>query len=565
MIKLPTDWNGNYFQGGNGGLAGSLYESELDYGLVRGYTAASASGGYDVTDENMEGGKFGFYDPVLNPNAEEKLDGYCFASVHKMNVLAKQVIKSYYCRQPRYAYYKGCSTGGRQGMIEAQRYPDDFDGILAGAPAVYITKITMRDIWQAQNVLELPWDPAETTTMMTMVSNAVYTKCDSMDGLVDGLIDDPRKCTFNALSDLPACEDGVAPCFTAAQRTAIQKIYDGPRNSAGDLLFMGTPFGGEAIAPSYFGNASGWFGMIIPFVPGTLSIGGGMGSGFTQYCSLPPDGGGPGWDLYTFDWNTDWPTAMENMSLRCDAYDPNLWPFKHRAGKLIQYHGWADPLVSPYAMAEYYDQVLDFMGEETTEKFYKLYMIPGLFHCGGGLGCANDDGLFDALVDWVETGIEPGAIVGSRFDGRTRPMCLYPEVARYLGEGDIEDAANFTCVRVIPAEVQMPETLNLPGDEPFEFEALITLPKGYYHGSGWETLAVVCEGASAEEMKRYRLKCGRCSKKGNTYVVTFNSEDLIGIPTAEVITFTVTAIFEHKGRRVAFEGSDTVSIYLASE
>jgi feruloyl esterase len=571
MVKLPTEWNGNYYQEGNGGLAGNL--PSLDYGLARGYAVAGASGGYDGTDPINMNGKFG-YDPGdgTNDYAEQKLDGLCFASVHKMNVLGKKIVKAYYCQKALYAYYKGCSQGGRQGMIEAQRYPDDFDGIMAGAPPVYFTKVTMRDVWQAQKVVVLPWSPLETNTMMAIVSQAVYQKCDSMDGLVDGIIDDPRQCTFNALTDLPSCEDGVTPCLTAAQRTAIQKIYDGPRNSVGELLFKGTPYGGEAIAPGFFGPASGWLGMIIPFVPGTLSIGGSLGSGFTQYCSLPPDRGGPGWDYMTFDWDDDWPYVMEKMSARCDANDPDLRAFRKKGGKLIQYHGWADPLVSPYAMATYYDQVLRFMGEKRTKEFYRLYMIPGLGHCGGGLGCSNDDGFFNALVDWVENGVEPYEIIGSRaaypplgLTARTRPMCPYPEVARYLGEGSIDDAANFACVTVIPAKVHMPETLNLPRDE--SFEALITFPHGYYPGKGWDIIAVVCEGAPTGELTKFTLH-GKLKQKGNTYIAEFNSQDLIGIPAGEVVTFTVTVICEHrwhKGQQVAFEGSDTVSVYLASE
>jgi len=566
VVKLPTNWNGNYFQVGNGGLAGSIQDASVNIGLAKGYAAASASGGYDVDQAINKDGKFGYNPPDnSNPYAEEKLDGYCFASVHKMNVLAKQIVKVYYGKRPHYSYYQGCSTGGRQGMIEAQRFPKDFDGIMAGAPLVYLTKVTMRDIWQAQNAVELPWYPPQTNAMMSIVSGAVYKKCDSIDGLVDGLIDDPRRCKFNVLTSLPACEDGLSPCFTSAQRTAIQEIYDGPRNSDGDLLFKGTPFGGEAVAPGFFGLASGWLGWIIPFAPGTLSIGGGMGAGFTQYCSLPPEGGGPNWDYMDFDWDSDWPFVMEKMSARCDANDPDLWEFKRHGGKLIQYHGWADPLVSPYAMAKYYDKVLKFMGERATDEFYKLYMIPGLYHCGGGLGCSNDEAIFAALVNWVEHGIEPDEIMASRaavpplgLTARTRPLCPYPEVARYLGEGSIDDAANFACVKTIPAWVRIePETLNLGSDG--TFTAFIWFPWGH-NARHREISSVVCEGAPAVQV----------TKKGHFYMAKFNKQDLINITPGEEVTFTVTVIAEddghhqghHKcnGYQIAFEGSDTVKV-----
>ena len=572
MIKLPTDWNKNYYQVGNGGLAGTIDEPNIDFGLERGYAAASASGGYDVSDPINANGQFGYNPPDnSNPYAKQKLDGYCFASVHKMNVLGKKIAAAYYGKRPRYAYYKGCSTGGRQGMIEAQRYPMDFDGIMAGAPLVYLTKVTMRDVWQAQHVVGLPVD-GDANAMMAKVSDAVYKKCDSIDGLVDGIIDDPRRCTFNALSDLSACPGDVSDpqfnCFTTAQRTAIQKIYDGPRNSAGELLFKGTPVGGEAAGPTYFGPNSGWLWWIIPYFPG-LSLGGGMGGGFTQYCSLPPDRGGPGWDYMTFDWDSDWPYVMEKMSARCDANNPDLRSFKQRGGKLIQYHGWADPLVSPYAMAEYYEQVLDVMGERATSDFYKLYMIPGLNHCALGLGCSNDVGMFDALVNWVEKKVEPDVIVGARasfpptgMSARTRPLCPYPGVARYLGEESIDAAESFACVELTQAKVQLPETLDLPSNQ--QFESSITFPVGYGDGMGLKIRAVVCEGSIAGEVKKFHLHGHGVAMKGNAIVATFDTQNLIGIPAGAVVTFTVTVIGEHHGQQVAFEGSENVSVYAAA-
>jgi hypothetical protein len=446
VIKLPTEWNGNYFQTGNGGLAGSILENNINFGLKLGYTAAGANGGHDgaITDATF------CYNPPnnSNPRANEKLDDYCFGSIHKTNVLAKKIIGAYYCKGPTYSYYQGCSTGGRQGLIEAQRYPEDFDGLMIGAPLVYLTKITMRDIWQAQRMVE---GEGLTNEKMKMVADAVMKKCDETDGLKDGLIDDPRKCAFDALSELPACPGDVdaANCFTAAQRTTIKRIYDGPRNSAGDLLFKGAPLGSEAIGAGPFGPASGWHGWIIPFPKAPMSIGAMMGSSFVQYCTLPPQGGGPNWNLKSFNWDTDWPNALSKMSSKCDAYEPNLLPLKLRGGKVIQYHGFADPLVSPFASIEYYESVLNYIGDKATKEFYKLYMIPGLFHCSGGVGCSDDNAMFGALVKWVEKGVEPKSITGSRIaDGkvvRTRPMCPYPSVARYTGTGSIDDAKNYTC------------------------------------------------------------------------------------------------------------------------
>jgi hypothetical protein len=582
MIKLPTDWNGNYFQGGNGGLAGSIGGgtggTDLDFGLAQGYAAAAASGGYFLSDpvnpanDPINGnGKFCWNPPDnSNPYASQKLDGYCFASVHKMNLLGKQIVTAYYGIKPRYAYYKGGSTGGRQGLIEAQRYPTDFNGIMVGCPLVYVTKVTMRDVWQAQQVLGLPTLATGATGMMAKVSAWVYNKCDGIDGLVDGMIDDARKCTFNALSDLPACPGDVPDpqfnCFTTAQRTAIQKIYDGPRNSAGELLFKGTPVGGEVLQPSFLDGRlpfpppyTGWY-WILPIAPGQLSMGGGLGTGFTQYCGLTPAGGGPGWDYTTFDWDSDWPYDMTKLSARCDANNPDLRSFYHRGGKLIQYHGWGDQLVSPYATTEYYDEVLATMGKTTTNNFYKLYMIPGLSHCMLGVGCPNDAGMFDALVNWVEKRVEPDVIVGARaaypptgMSARTRPLCPYPGVARYLGVGNIDDAANFTCVNTIKAHVLIePETLKLGSGG--TFTAFVTLP---YQGD-WRVASAVCEGAPAVKL----------TKHGYSYRATFNKQDLKNITAGDAVTFTVTLFAEQRGHHcghsdedeIAFEGSDTVRV-----
>jgi hypothetical protein len=572
VVKLPVDWNGDYYQTGNGGLAGSIDPGSVNYGLARKYASASASGGYDLNDPVNANGKFGYNPPDnSNPYAQQKLDGYCFASVHKMNALGKKIVAAYYGKKPRYAYYKGGSTGGRQGLIEAQRYPTDFNGIMVGCPLVYVTKVTMRDVWQAQQVLGLPALMAGGADMMAKVSAAVYKKCDSIDGLLDGMIDDARQCTFNALSDLPACPEDVPDpefnCFTTAQRTAIQKIYDGPRNSAGELLFKGTPVGGEVMQPTFLGFPStGWY-WILPITPGQLSLGGGLGTDFTRYCGLPPDGGGPGWDYTTFNWDSDWPYVMKKLSARCDANNPDLRTFYSKGGKLIQYHGWGDALVSPYATTDYYDEVSATMGKATTDRFYKLYMIPGLSHCMLGVGCPNDDGMFDALINWVENKVEPDVIIGSRdaypptgMTARTRPLCPYPGVARYLGAGSVDEAENFACVELTQATVQLPETLDLPRNK--LFESYITLPEGFGPGKDWKIRAVVCEG-SIGDVQKFHMQGHNIMMKGRTIVVTFDAQDLIGIPTGAVVTFTVTAIGEQHGQQVALEGSDKISVYLA--
>lgn len=455
IIKLPTDWNGRYYQIGNGGSAGSIVESGIDEGLAQGYVAASGSGGHTEPYP-----MFAFAYPPTDPDARQKLNDHCFGSVHETMLLAKKFIAAYYCDMdgPEYSYYNSCSTGGRQGLIEVQRYPEDFDGLLVGDPVHCLTQITTRGVWAEQQLtIARGLDPAK----LSLLADAVMDECDEIDGLADGLIDDPRNCTFDAMTDLPACPGDVdgPDCFTAAQRQAIYNIYDGPRKTDGTRTTFGEAFGSETIMqlPPYVGGGtgSGWIGWIVGMPP-MGSLGFGLGDGFVKYAGLSPSGGGgPTWDYMTFDFDVDFDTVVANMSDKCDAMDPDLSEFKTLGGKLIHYCGWADPATGPYQSVDYYENVLNTMGDAETKEFYKLYMIPGMAHCGGGLGCYDLAALFDALVDWVENGIEPTSYTGAGLtatgDPRTRPMCPYPEVAVYSGTGSIDDAANFTCQDPIPS------------------------------------------------------------------------------------------------------------------
>ena len=454
-IKLPTaGWNDKLYVIGNGIAAGQISEVKMVDGLVPGFVTAGTDTGHQGS---MLDWSFGYNPPDnSNPNYQEKIDDYCDESIHETTVLAKQVIAAYYCSDPTYSYYVGCSTGGRQALIEAQRYPADFDGLLFGAPVLQLSEIQMRNIWEGQQLAVAPIDVITYPGKLDALADSVMTKCDGIDGLVDGVIDDPRKCNFDARTDLPACPGDVDAdnCFTTAQRDAIYAIYDAPRNSAGDLLTFGQPFGSEAFGANLFGPPTyGWNGWIVSDNPmNPVGLNPIIGAGFIQYIGLDPPPGGPpySYDLMTFDFDTDWPNVMNNtFTSLCNATDPDLSVFRGLGGKIIHYRGWADPATGPYQSAEYYEKVLSFLGDSETKSFYKLYMIPGMFHCGGGLGCFDETSLFTALVDWVESGVTPTTYTGSGVNPglgpRTRPMCPYPEVAVYSGSGDIDDAANFTC------------------------------------------------------------------------------------------------------------------------
>jgi len=453
IIKLPTDWNERYYQVGNGADAGLIQEAGIDVGIAQGFASASGSGGH--TEPNPIFPTFAFAYPSDDAAAQQKLNDYCQDSVHETMLLAKMFMAVYYCDVdgPEYAYYNSCSTGGRQGLIEAQRFPEDFDGLLIGAPSNYLTEITTRGVWEGQ---QLSGTGAVDPAKLPLLSAAVMEACDDIDGLEDGLINDPRNCTFDALADLPACANDVdgADCFTTAQRQAIYNIYDGPRTSDGTQTTFGEAYGSEAVIqfPAYLGGGtgSGWMFWIVPPPPMPMSLGLSLGDGFVKYAGLPPSGeGGVNWDYTTFDFNADFDTVVNNMSTACDAIDPDLSTLQGMGGKMIMYGGWSDPATGPYQWVNYYEEVLSTMGDAETKEFFKLYMIPGMSHCGGGLGCFDSTVLFDALVDWVENGTEPatytGAGVNSNGDPRTRPMCPFPQVAVYSGSGNIDDATNFTC------------------------------------------------------------------------------------------------------------------------
>jgi feruloyl esterase len=554
IFKLPSVWNARYLQTGNGGAAGAYNEPMMDPSLALGFAVGSGTGGH--INPNMIDFSFGYH-WWDNPVVMTKVEDYFYGSVHKTSILGKKLIKAYYGSRPRYSYYNGYSTGGRQALMEAQRYPEDFDGILGGDGPIPFTKRTMGDTWEATQFLGDAYIPL---AKLLILADAVMKKCDSIDGLVDGLIDDPRECDFNALTDLPACPgdiDGPA-CFTNAQRQAAYNVYDGVRNSKGKLLFKGVSYGSEAIIAD---GSSGWT-MFVPAAPGGGTIALGLGSSFVQWIGLTPEKGGPGWDWKTFNVDTDWDIEVDHWADMGDTYDPNLKAFKWSGGKMIYYHGWADALCWANPAPDYYDQVVKKIGSlRETQEFFKLYTIPGMAHfAGAGRGVFDSDTFqppaLDALVAWVEHGIEPGAFVGTRaalpnrWSSISRPICPYPEVARYVGTGSIDDASNFSCVKTIPAHVRIePETLKLGSNG--TFTASIAFPRSY-DVRDWEVRSIVCEGAPA-------VKITKKGHKGH-FVAKFNTEDLKNITPREEVTFTVTVILESHRRQIAFEGSDTVRV-----
>jgi hypothetical protein len=427
VIKLPTAWNDRFQMVGNGGTAGVLSMAAVDAALRKGFASASTDTGHDAVKEPFA--SFAHVTPE-NPNGRRKLIDFAYLSVHETAVLAKQVIQAHYGRAARYSYWVGCSTGGRQGMQEAQRYPEDFDGLVIGAPGMFLTGNVMKRIWMGQSQLG---DAALPVEKLPLLNKIVYEKCDAPDGLADGIIEDPRRCDFQPARDLPKCTGAdSSSCFTAPQIAGLAKIYGGARDSKGKVIFPGEPVGAESV---WAENVIGPSKVVLPRSESQM-----------KFYGLHPSPG-PSWSYTMFDFDKD-PARTARAAKDVNPLNPGLGPLKKRGGKIIHYSGWADQQVNPLPAITYYETVSKRMGDAATRDFYRLFMVPGMFHCGGGPGCGSTDWLA-ALMEWVEKGTAPAQLTGAHLEKgrptRTRPLCPYPQVARYRGTGNVDDAASFEC------------------------------------------------------------------------------------------------------------------------
>jgi feruloyl esterase len=415
-LWLPVSgWNGKFEANGNGGWTGSINEAALAAGLNRGYAAA-------MSDLGHEGGSASF--AMDHP---EKLVDYGYRAAHEMTVAAKAIIAAYYAQPIRESYWTGCSAGGRSALMEAQRYPADFDGIVAGSPGLDWTGRALQAVWiaQAAHKTEANYIPP---AKYALVHNAVLAACDAKDGVKDGVLEDPTKCGFDP-KELECKNGDSADCLTAPQVETARTIYSpglNPRTK--EMIFPGFERGSEA----------GWATMAGPRL---FSIGGDLFK-FVVFHD-------PNWDYRSFDFDRGTASTAKAENGLLNAEDANLRAFEDRGGKLIQYHGWADPQIAPANSVRYYKKVLDTMGgTEKVQSFYRLFMVPGMAHCGGGDGTSDFD-MLAALEQWKEQGRVPAQVAASRVrDGkvdRTRPLCPYPQVAKYKGTGSTDDAANFVC------------------------------------------------------------------------------------------------------------------------
>lgn len=409
-VWLPAEWNGKFQAVGNGGWAGVINYQAMARALREGYATASTDTGHKGTNITFA---------IGHP---EKLIDFGYRAVHEMAVQSKALISAYYNRAARFSYWNGCSTGGRQGLMAAQRFPDDFDAILAGAPVnnhsrmgvarTAVSAPTLRDATSAVPAAKL-----------ALVTRAVLDACDGSDGVKDGFLNDPRSCTFD-IARLQCTSGDAESCLTAPQMETMKRAYAPLTLSNGELVFPGMELGSEAAWRMVSGSAE------------PLSL-----------AALQIAHSDPEWDPKSFDLERDLALVIEKVGVAVNAIDPDLHGFKARGGKLLLYHGWSDGLVSAGNTINYYESVVKKMGRDQDD-WLRLFMMPGMGHCRGGAGPDQVDWMA-SLERWRESGKSPDRIDAARVvDNRvemTRPLCRYPQIVKYTGVGSTNDAQNFVC------------------------------------------------------------------------------------------------------------------------
>ncbi|MBO0807256.1 MAG: tannase/feruloyl esterase family alpha/beta hydrolase [Actinobacteria bacterium] len=429
-VFLPDNWNGRFEGIGGGGFVGGNPGSPDTTALQQGYATAGTDTGHPGSGGN---GAF-----ALNPDGTlniQLIDDFSYLGIHEMTVTAKSVIGDYYGQRPVYSYWNGCSTGGRQGYMEAQRYPTDYNGIYAGSPAINWAQFMVAQMWgETQMNLAGDFIPQ---CKFAAAQQAAVTQCDGLDGVQDGIISDWADCHFDARTLVGT----ATPCGTITRTDAnvINKILAGPRYPDGKFIWYGempgTNFGGLN------GTTTAADGTTAP-APFVVSL-----NHFVYWLAQNPDFN---WETMTYPqfvqfYNQSW----NEFNYVIGTNNPDLTAFKKAGGKLLSWVGSNDQLIYPQGVIGYYQTVIDHMGGlGRTQSFYRFFIAPGAQHCGPGAGPAPTDP-FDAMVNWVEHGVAPtslaGATVTSGGTTITRPVCLYPKVAAYTGSGSVDDAANFAC------------------------------------------------------------------------------------------------------------------------
>ena len=440
IVYLPTRWNGRLYMHGNGGYAGESLDDEVGHlarlkAVRHGFAAAFTNTGHDADTE--PGGTWAYNNP------QKEID-FGFRSVHLTAESAKRLATAYYGKAPEYSYFDGCSTGGLQGFNEAQRFPADFDGILAGAPVFSLREM----IWQYWNIQKAIAETPLSRDKLEMLGDFILDRYDETDGVRDGVIGNPPAVDFDPQRDLPRMK-GTHQGFTHDEINTLAVIY-GTTYIRGTEIYPRTVIGGEFPGIAYAAGSytpvapqSAWEGRAVPDSKGGLEQKLIIDSWF-RHLAFEMDDAERDW--MELDPVRDYPRTVQS-GLIFNATDPDLRPFHQHGGKMIIYHGWADFGVNPMRTIEYYRQVAALLGDEIST-FLQLYLIPGMHHCTGGVNIDRFD-LMTPLINWVEGGIVPWGLMGHRVEQgkvtRTRPLCAYPRVSRYRGTGSIDAHENFEC------------------------------------------------------------------------------------------------------------------------
>jgi feruloyl esterase len=426
-VAIPTsNWNGRFLGTGGGGLVGGS-EAGAIQPVALGFAAGATDGGH-------EDGSGAFALDAKGRLNWESIRNFAHVGIHEMTVTGKALTQAMYGAAPRYSYFNGCSTGGRQGLMEAQRYPQDYDGILSAAPAINWNRFHMQHLW-GPVIMNAAGNPIP-ACKLAAATEAAIAACDSIDGIKDGVVEDPKRCTYDP-KPLIGTSAGDCGAFTEADVTVIRRLWEGPRRGDGTFLWYGLPRGADL-------NAL-WTSRGTPLRPQPFPL---MLDWFRFFLTQDPQ----------FDAGTVTPAAFERLwDQSVEQYaaviatdNPNLTAFRDRAGKAIVWHGWADQLITADGSVDYYTRVQQEMGgAKKVSEFIRLFMAPGVTHCAGGAG-PQPTGLMEALLAWVEEGRAPETLRAVRRDQagtitRSRPLCQYPLVAKYKGSGSTDDAANFVC------------------------------------------------------------------------------------------------------------------------
>ncbi len=453
-IDLPSAWNRRNYVIGNGGFGGgsvlaAMPTSGRNAVLANNFAVASNDDGEpnaSFSDPN--------YGSFLATNPEGLVD-YSYRAVHLSALYVKQLSALFYGQAAAETYFVGCSDGGREGLIEAQRFPDDFNGIVAGAPVLADSDLQIQNAWNVRAYGQAPF----TVSQLNTIAASVLEKCgERLNGTADGIVADPRLCQFVATRDIPQCSGApTALCLTAAQTAAYQQMIVGPI-SKGQIYFPGMPVGSEA----------NWAGAIVPESPGTITTQQLLGDNWIRFALGYQTG--KTFNPATFNYDTDpyLDNNLEPIHAISDATNTDLTAFERKGGKMISYVGWADPLVGPWSLVGYYESVESRLGAASTLGFYRMFTLPGVAHCAGGTG-PDTINPFSALVDWVESGFSPNTLIASKLDTAgnvlfQRLLCMYPYIGQFIDGSNANSASSWTC---IPGPTGVPLT-GYPNRDPFD-------------------------------------------------------------------------------------------------